>query len=39
MARPILVTAVTAAGGAGDGPVEDHGARSYRGQARDVKRL
>jgi len=27
MARTIVVTGVTAAGGAGDGPVQSHGAR------------
>jgi len=29
MAHPIVVTAVTAAGSASEGPVETHGMRSY----------
>jgi hypothetical protein len=37
MAHPIVVTAVTAAGGAGEGLVEGHGARSYSAQAQSVK--
>ena len=37
MAHPIVVTAVTAAGGASEGPVETHGVRSYRATAPAVK--
>jgi len=37
MAHPIVVTAVTAAGGASEGPVETHGTRSYSAQAHVVK--
>ncbi len=39
MARAILVTAVTTAGGASDSPVEIHGVRSYSAQAGGVKHL
>src|SRR5581483_6912164 len=37
MTQPILVTGVRAAGDAGDGPVESHGARSYSRMASAVK--
>jgi hypothetical protein len=37
MARPVVVTDVTAAAGAGFGPVENHGAGTYSGKADTVK--
>jgi hypothetical protein len=37
MARPVVVTDVTAAAGAGFGPVENHGAGPYSGNAAVVK--
>jgi hypothetical protein len=37
MARPVVVTDVTAAAGAGFGPVENHGARTYSGKPDAVK--
>jgi hypothetical protein len=37
MAHRVVVMGVTAAGGAGDGPVESHGARSYAQTTKTVK--
>ncbi len=37
MAQPVVVTEVTAATGAGFGPVENHGVRSYNLEELGVK--